>query len=82
LEIKLEPDFGLEIDAADIRNELLRTASGPGPQAPTFIKGWVVLETVDATPLDVVAVYTAEPIGGPELGLSIEVERVPGTPIP
>jgi len=82
----LNPDFGLEIDCADIREQLLGTPSAPGPQAPIFIKGWVVIETPVETPLDVVAVYTAEPRtpGGerPGQGLALEVERVPGTFIP
>jgi len=82
----LEPDFGLEIDCADIREQLLGTPSAPGPPAPTFIKGWIVIETRAETPLDVVAVYTAEPLTRgrerPGQGLALEVERIPGTFIP
>jgi hypothetical protein len=36
---RLESDYGIEIDCRVIREELLR-----GPPAPTFIKGWVVIE--------------------------------------
>jgi hypothetical protein len=80
---ELGPDWGLEIDCFDIRDLLLRDASGnPGPQAPIFIKGWVVIETLIDAALDVVAVYTAEPLGparGPAQSISITTDRVPGT---
>lgn len=72
--VELGPDWGLEIDCSDIRNVLLEQPSrGPGPQAPIFIKGWVVIESPD--PLDVVAVYT---IRGPHegSGVSIATDRV------
>jgi len=58
----LRDDWGLEIDCTDIRNQLL---SGTAPGAPTFIKGWVVIEVTAAKnqmeprPLDVTAVYTS-----------------------
>jgi len=58
---ELSPDYGLEIDCADIRNRLLHGAA----QAPIFVKGWVVIEVtgnaVDPDPLqlDVTAVYTS-----------------------
>jgi len=58
---ELPPDYGLEIDCTDIRTRLL----GNSTAAPTFIKGWVVIEMgSDATgaappPLDVTAVYTS-----------------------
>ena len=78
--IQLEPDYGLEIDCPDIREVLLRDASGkPGPQAPIFIKGWVVIETLSSLPLDVVAVYTTEAVAGGPGGPAIAIERVPGT---
>jgi hypothetical protein len=80
---ELGPDWGLEIDCLDIRDLLLRDTSGkPGPQPPIFIKGWVVIETVSDAPVDVVAVYTAEPLGpatGAGQSISIETDRVPGT---
>ena len=68
-QVMLKPDWGLEIDCADIRSVLLKEA-GPGlpsaPPAPTFIKGWVVIEVkgqqahqVEPLPLDVTAVYTS-----------------------
>lgn len=56
----LKPDWGFEIDCADIRKVLLQ---GEVP-APIFIKGWVVIEVKATTPnqeplkLDVTAVYT------------------------
>jgi len=60
--VLLNADWGLEIDCSDIRNKLL----GGGVPAPTFIKGWVVIEVsgnqlhqTDPPPLDVTAVYTA-----------------------
>ena len=81
---KLGPDLGLEIDCRDIREVLLRDpAGGPGPKAPIFIKGWVVIETVADTPLDVVAVYTSQAFGPPETQApSIAVDRVTGNRIP
>jgi hypothetical protein len=58
----LDLDFGLEIDCSDIRNVLL----GGAVPAPTFIKGWVVIEVkgnqahqTDPLQLDVTAVYTS-----------------------
>lgn len=57
----LDSDFGLEIDCSDIRDNLL----GGAVSAPTFIKGWVVIEVpakpgqADPLQLDVTAVYTA-----------------------
>ena len=81
---KLGPDFGLEIDCRDIRELLLRDpAGGPGPKAPIFIKGWVVIETVADTPLDVVAVYTSQAFGPPETQAPpIAVDRVTGNRMP
>ena len=78
---ELGPDWGLEIDCRDIRERLLRT--GPdqaGPPAPTFIKGWVVIETLSDHSLDVVAVYTtqAEGAAAPGEPPSIAIDRVPG----
>jgi hypothetical protein len=77
---ELGPDWGLEIDCPDIRNVLLRDAAGqPGPRAPVFIKGWVVVETLADVPLDVVAVYTAGPLErGVPAAPSIATDRVPG----
>jgi hypothetical protein len=77
---ELGPDWGLEIDCRDIRELLLEAVAGqPGPQAPTFIKGWVVIETLSDSPLDVVAVYTVEPIGSKgSQPVSITIDRVPG----
>jgi hypothetical protein len=77
---ELRPDYGLEIDCPDIRDVLLRDAAGnPGPQAPVFIKGWVVIETMTIQPLDVVAVYTTESVTGEPTTPAIAIERVPGT---
>ena len=62
ISIEVPPDWGFEIDCADIRNKLL---SGKAPGAPTFIKGWVVIEVMgtpnqpDPRPIDVTAVYTS-----------------------
>jgi hypothetical protein len=77
---ELGPDWGLEIDCRDIREVLLAPAPGqPGPPAPTFIKGWVVIETLSDAPLDVVAVYTVAPIGSDgQQPVSITTDRVPG----
>jgi len=77
---ELGPDWGLEIDCRDIRGVLLAAASGqPGPPAPTFIKGWVVVETLSDAPLDVVAVYTVAPLGTKgQQPVSISTDRVPG----
>jgi len=60
LGVELSPDFGLEIDCADIRTRLL---AGTAP-APTFIEGWVVIIVsgvgqAEPLPLDVTAVYTS-----------------------
>ncbi len=80
---ELGPDWGLEIDCRDIREVLLKDASGKaGPPAPVFIKGWVVIETLSDRPVDVVAFYTAGPLeaaGAARSSPSIETERVPGT---
>src|SRR6478736_3327651 len=77
---ELGPDFGLEIDCRDIREVLLRGVGGPqGPPAPTFIKGWVVIETMTDSPLDIVAVYTVESLATPAAQApSIAVDRVTG----
>lgn len=75
---ELRPDWGMEIDCLDIRKKLLPNA----PEAPVFIKGWVVLETFAPWPLDVEVVYTAHTFldGKPE-GFSIATERIAGTSI-
>jgi hypothetical protein len=75
---ELRPDWGMEIDGLDIRKRLLPNA----PEAPVFIKGWVVLETFAPWPLDVEAVYTGHTFldGRPE-GFSIATERIVGTSI-
>jgi hypothetical protein len=71
LEVRLGPDYGMEIDGRDIRQELLK---GQAPAAPHFIKGWVVIES--ALPLDVVAVYT---VRAPNGTVSIATDRVTPT---
>jgi hypothetical protein len=78
---ELGPDWGLEIDCRDIREVLLTNASGQsGPPAPTFIKGWVVIETLSDVSLDVVAVYTVAPLGTKgQQPVSIATDRVPGS---
>jgi hypothetical protein len=77
---ELGPDWGLEIDCRDIRDVLLAAAPDqPGPPAPVFIKGWVVIETLLTAPIDVVAVYTVAPIGTKgQQPVSITTERIPG----
>lgn len=60
INVELGPDYGFEIDCPDIRVKLLNGAIS----APTFIKGWVVLEVWGniltlPKPIDVTAVYTA-----------------------
>jgi hypothetical protein len=58
----LREDWGIEIDCSDIRNKLL---GGTAPGAPTFIKGWVVIEVtptlnrLEPRPIDVTVVYTS-----------------------
>jgi hypothetical protein len=78
---ELGPDWGLEIDCRDIREVLLAAASGEaGPLASTFIKGWVVIETLSDVPLDVVAVYTVAPLGANgKQPVSLATDRVPGS---
>jgi hypothetical protein len=66
----LGPDWGVEIDCRDIR-EVLLSNEGLTVAAPTFIKGWVVLEAT--SPLDVVVVHTAE---GHQGGFALATERV------
>jgi hypothetical protein len=77
---ELRPDWGLEIDCRDIREVLLASVAGqPGPPPPTFIKGWVVIETLSDVSLDVVAVYTVAPLGTKgQQPVSISTDRVPG----
>jgi hypothetical protein len=75
-QLKLDPDWGVEIDCQDIREVLLRSEQGVIIPAPTFIKGWVVLEST--APLDVQVVYTAQGLQG---GLSLATERVHPTKI-
>jgi hypothetical protein len=65
---ELGPDYGMEIDARDIRQELL---SGQPVPAPLFIKGWVVIES--PLPLDVVGVYT---VRAPNGEVCIAIDRV------
>jgi hypothetical protein len=80
--VKLEPDWGLEIDCHDIRQVLLGGSAGKAPPPPVFIKGWVVIETFVDSPLDVVAVYTSEAIGAPApVTPSLEIDRVVGNRI-
>lgn len=70
---QLGPDWGLEIDCRDIRETLLGGAQG------SFIKGWVVIETLSDAPLDVVAVYTVAPlVEGERQTPSIATDRVLG----
>ena len=64
---ELLPDWGMEVDCRDIRQELL---SGQASPAPVFIEGWVIIESPD--PLDVVAVYTVRGAGD----VSIATDRV------
>ena len=74
---ELGPDWGMEIDCRDVRDVLLSDQPGvPGPQAPVFIKGWVVIESPE--PLDVVAVYTVRALAEPG-GVSIATDRVTAT---
>lgn len=75
VQAELPPDWGMEIDGPDIREVLLHQ----GPPAPAFIKGWVVIESPDF-PLDVVAVYTAQALGGAG-GVSIAIDRVTATQV-
>lgn len=74
--LELGPDWGVEIDCQDIREVLLRSEQGVIVPAPTFIKGWVVLEST--SPLDVEVVYTAQ---GLQRGLSLATERVHPTEV-
>ena len=78
---ELGPDWGLEIDCRDIREVLLAPSpSEPGPPAPVFIKGWVVIETLSDSPIDVLAVYTVAPLASKgQQPVSMTMDRVPGT---
>ncbi len=81
ISLSLPPSYGLEIDCRDLRAVLLANSV----PAPTFIKGWVVLETFSTgQDLDVVAAYTShgytkDTTGAvvPE-GFSTEVESLAG----
>jgi len=81
----LEPDWGMEIDCADIRQVLL-TGFVPPPPSNAFIKGWVVIETPGKRTLDIVTAYTAHGfrlnlangLTEPE-GFSLEIERATPT---
>jgi hypothetical protein len=84
----LKEDWGLEIDCSDIRNKLL----GGAPPAPTFIKGWVVIEVTgmqdrpEPRPIDVTAVYTSHgwnlstkppaPVGFAEAVEAVQPKRI------
>ena len=70
-EAELGPDYGMQIDGPDIRQELL---SGKVVPAPVFIEGWVVIES--PLPLDVVGVYT---VRAPDGTVSIAIDRVVAT---
>jgi hypothetical protein len=72
--VHLESDFGFEIDCPDIREVLL----GLPPVQPTFIKGWVIIESPYGEPIDVVAVYT---VTSREGHVSITTDRVLGTQV-
>jgi len=83
----LEPDFGLEIDCADIRQVLLKGMTPPTSNA--FIKGWVVIETSGKVTLDVVSAYTAHGFKvdlatgttSPE-GFAVEIDKATFTTVP
>jgi len=71
----LKGDEAFEIDCPDI----LRNAHPPGTPAPSYAKGFVVIETRHE--LDVVAVYTAAAaLNGPVV--TMEIERVPKRQLP
>jgi hypothetical protein len=80
-EVALKDDWGLEIDCSDIRNRLLK---GMAPAAPTFIKGWVVIEVnssrlrLEPRPLDVTAVYTSHGwnLNGSYDGFAEDIDRI------
>jgi len=85
-QVVLEPDFGMEIDCADIRQVLLNGLTPPTPNE--FIKGWVVIETSVSQTLDIVTAYTAHGFkvntttGATEPeGFSLEIERTTPTPV-
>jgi len=82
IDLELEPDWGFEIDCPDIIDVLI--GGPPGPATPSFIKGWVVIESPRGEPLNVVAVYTVrgmDPDGRPGVDVSIAVDRIPGTQV-
>jgi hypothetical protein len=71
----LKADGAFEIDCPDI----LKNAHPPGTPVPTYLKGFVVIES--RYELDVVAVYTAAAaLNGPVV--TMEIERVPKRPLP
>jgi hypothetical protein len=88
IEVGLDTDWGLEIDCGDIRKVLLQGSSPlpSAPPAPTFIKGWVILEvrgdqSQSPLPLDVTAVYTSHGFtksGGDVVpdGFAVDVEQI------
>jgi hypothetical protein len=73
VKLSLGPDQALEIDNAHIFFIL------DPLKPPTFVKGYVVLETPEE--LDVVAVYTVAPAAN-ERCISFETERVPARCVP
>src|SRR3954471_9917604 len=72
--IKLANDQAVDIDCSLIRKRL--SASGIVPP-PFLYTGFVVIQT--KLPLDVVAVYTAAPVGGQVA--TLHTERVPPRPM-
>ena len=61
-QVRLEPNWGMEIDCGDIRAVLLKSSGVP--TIPTFIEGWVVIEVpgvneADPAPLNVTDVNTS-----------------------
>jgi hypothetical protein len=85
----LKPNWGMEIDCADIREFLLGFPPILPGSPPQFLKGYVVLETFQSGHLlDVVAAYTSHTFrvsttGVPEPeGFATDIERVVGTRTP
>lgn len=70
--LKLNPDTALEIDCAQVM-KVVQTLFPPPAQVPTFVKGYVVIES--DIELDVVAVYSGTQGANTQLS-SFHTERV------
>jgi hypothetical protein len=66
---ELKPDAGMEVDCVDILSLLNLVGPDEDPSVylnENFLKGFVVIQTRDSTPLDVVGVYTSKNVELPQ----------------